>query len=65
MSKGLFYDKGVVDGKDETMGCVLVLQLGSNGSWKSNNRECSSAIHVPTTSAYPTSACRGFFDIIK
>ncbi|XP_058765601.1 protein SHI RELATED SEQUENCE 6-like [Vicia villosa] len=54
--KGFVYDQGVVvDGKDETMGCVSELQLGSNGSGKS--RECSSAIHVPATSAYPASAC--------
>ncbi|CAI8607469.1 unnamed protein product [Vicia faba] len=55
--KGFVYDQGVVDGKDETMGCVSELQLGSNGSGKSINRECSSSIHVPTTSAYPASAC--------
>ncbi|CAL5196357.1 unnamed protein product [Lathyrus oleraceus] len=58
--KGFVYDQGVVvDGKDETtMGCVSELQLGSNGSGKSNNnRECSSVIQVPTTSAYPASAC--------
>lgn len=53
--KGFLYDQGV-DDKNETMPCVSELQLGSNGSGKSN-RECSSsAIEVPT-SAYPASAC--------
>lgn len=62
--KGFVYDQGVVvDGKDEAMGCVSELQLGSNGGGKSNNRECSSAIHVPKTSAYPASACWGFFNV--
>lgn len=52
--KGFLYDQGV-DGKNEMMPCVSELQLGSNGSGKSN-RECSSALEV-TNSAYPASAC--------
>ncbi|XP_061375539.1 protein LATERAL ROOT PRIMORDIUM 1-like [Gastrolobium bilobum] len=51
--KGFLYDHGV-DEKNE-MPCVSELQLGNNGSGM-NNRECSSAIGVPT-SAYPASAC--------
>ncbi|KAJ1426988.1 Zinc finger, lateral root primordium type 1 [Sesbania bispinosa] len=47
--KGFLYDYGV-DGKN-AMPCVSELQLG-NG----RNGECSSAIGVPTTNAYPASA---------
>lgn len=51
--KGFLYDHGV-DRKNE-MPYVSALQLGNNVTGK-NNRECSSAIEVPT-SAYPASAC--------
>lgn len=58
--QGFLYDQGVVDDdwKSEKMPCVSELQLGSNGSGKNINRECSnSAIGVPTSGAYPASAC--------
>ncbi|XP_061344509.1 protein LATERAL ROOT PRIMORDIUM 1-like isoform X2 [Gastrolobium bilobum] len=52
--KGFLYDHGV-DGKDaNAIPCVSELQLGNNCSGK--NREISSAIEVPTNSAYPASA---------
>lgn len=53
--KGFLYDQGV-DDKNETMPCVSELQLGSNGSGKSN-RECSSSAIEVQTNAYPASAC--------
>lgn len=56
--KGFLYDHGV-DGKNananaNAVPCVSELQLGNNCSGK--NRECSSAIGVPTTNDYPASA---------
>lgn len=51
--KGFLYDQGV-SGRNE-MPCVSELQLGNNGSGKSN-RECASPIGVPT-SVFPASAC--------
>lgn len=54
--KGFLYDHGA-DARNDVPS-VSELQLGNNGSGKSNNnnRECSSAIGVPT-SAYPASVC--------
>lgn len=52
--KGFLYDHGA-DARNDVPS-VSELQLGNNGSGKNNNRECSSAIGVPT-SAYPASVC--------
>ncbi|RDX60954.1 Protein LATERAL ROOT PRIMORDIUM 1, partial [Mucuna pruriens] len=52
--KGFLYDHGV-DGKiTNAVPCVSELQLGNNCNGK--NRECSSAIGLPTNNAYPASA---------
>ncbi|KAG4950217.1 hypothetical protein GLYMA_15G235000v4 [Glycine max] len=52
--KGFLYDHGADTRND--VPSVSELQLGNNGSGKNTNRECSSAIGVPT-SAYPASVC--------
>ncbi|KAK7343112.1 hypothetical protein VNO80_26075 [Phaseolus coccineus] len=52
--KGFLYDHGA-DARNDVPS-ISELQLGNNGSGKSNNRECFSAIGVPT-SAYPASVC--------
>ncbi|KAK7323293.1 hypothetical protein VNO77_26759 [Canavalia gladiata] len=52
--KGFLYDHGVEVKNANVVPCISELQLGNNCSGK--NRECSSAIGVPTNNAYPASA---------